>query len=248
MLESILLAIVAFLASIDEATFGASMMGRPLITGPIVGLILGDLTTGVQIGATLELMFMGSIMVGSAQPPEVYASSVLGTAIAIQTGQGVGSAVALALPISVFLQVWRNFSYAIPASHAGRLIENALDERNFKKASIIHATYLPMVIGLPSALLVFISTYFGTNTINSIIALVPAQVLDGFDVAAGILSAVGLALLIKMMGNKKLLPYLFLGFIAVMYVGMDIVGVAVAGLAIALLAVNSMKFEQEESF
>ena len=73
MIESILLAIVAFIASIDEYTFGASMMGRPLFISPIVGFILGDLQAGVVIGATLELMFMGSIMVGSATPPEVYA-------------------------------------------------------------------------------------------------------------------------------------------------------------------------------
>ena len=86
MLQAILVSIVAFLAAIDEYTFGASMMGRPLFTAPIVGLILGDFQAGIMIGATLELMFMGSIMVGSATPPEVYASSVLGTAIAIQSG------------------------------------------------------------------------------------------------------------------------------------------------------------------
>lgn len=87
MLQAILVSIVAFLAAIDEYTFGASMMGRPLFTAPIVGLILGDFQAGIMIGATLELMFMGSIMVGSATPPEVYASSVLGTAIAIQSGE-----------------------------------------------------------------------------------------------------------------------------------------------------------------
>ena len=102
MLQAILVSIVAFLAAIDEYTFGASMMGRPLFTAPIVGLILGDFQAGIMIGATLELMFMGSIMVGSATPPEVYASSVLGTAIAIQSGEGVGTAVALALPLSIF--------------------------------------------------------------------------------------------------------------------------------------------------
>ena len=73
MLQAILVSIVAFLAAIDEYTFGASMMGRPLFTAPIVGLILGDFQAGIMIGATLELMFMGSIMVGSATPPEVYA-------------------------------------------------------------------------------------------------------------------------------------------------------------------------------
>ena len=52
--------------------------------------------------------------------------------------------------------------------------------------------------------------------------------MDGFNVAAGVLSCVGLALLIKMMSNSKVLPYLFLGFICVIYLGMDVIGVAVA--------------------
>lgn len=66
MIQALLVAVVAFLASIDEQTFGACMMSRPLFTGPIVGLIMGDVTTGIIIGASLEAMFMGSIMVGSA--------------------------------------------------------------------------------------------------------------------------------------------------------------------------------------
>ena len=83
MIQALLVAVVAFLASIDEQTFGACMMSRPLFTGPIVGLIMGDVTTGIIIGASLEAMFMGSIMVGSAVPPEVYASSVLSIGVAV---------------------------------------------------------------------------------------------------------------------------------------------------------------------
>ena len=86
LIQAILVSIVALFAAMDEQLFGASMMARPLFTGPIIGLIMGDLQTGVIIGATLESMFMGSIMVGSAVPPEVYASSILSIAIAIQTG------------------------------------------------------------------------------------------------------------------------------------------------------------------
>ncbi len=100
---------------------------------------MGDLQTGVIIGATLESMFMGSIMVGSAVSTGIYyASSILSIAIAIKTGAGAGTAVALALPLSVFLQLWRNFCYAIPGSWAGKQIEKALDERNLKKANLLH--------------------------------------------------------------------------------------------------------------
>ena len=247
LIPAILVSIVALLAAMDEQLFGASMMARPLFTGPIIGLIMGDLQTGVIIGATLESM-LGSIMVGSAVPPEVYASSILSIAIAIKTGAGAGTAVALALPLSVFLQLWRNFCYAIPGSWAGKQIEKALDERNLKKANLLHLTVVPLSIGIPSALLVFIALFFGADGINSVLNMIPEVVLNGFNVAAGVLSCVGLALLIKIMSNNKILPYLFLGFVAVMYLGMDVIGVAVVGLCIAFLAVNNMQFEEEDDF
>ena len=68
-----------------------------------------------------------------------------------------------------------------------------------------HLITLPLMVGVPSMLLVFFAMYFGAGSINAVIKLIPQVVLDGFDVAAGVLSCVGLALLIKMMGNKKLM-------------------------------------------
>lgn len=187
-------------------------------------------------------------MVGSAVPPEVYASSTLSIAIAINAGTGAGSAVALALPLSVFLQMWRNFCYAVPGSWAGAQIQAAIEARNLKKANLLHLAVVPLSLGLPSALLVFASLYFGADGINSALNAIPQVVLDGFNVAAGVLSCVGLALLIKIMSNNKILPYLFLGFIAVVYLQMDVIGVAVAGLCFALIAVSNMKFDEEEDF
>lgn len=100
--QYILIALVAFVASMDEQLFGITMLGRPLFTSLFVGLILGDVQTGCIVGAALESMFMGAIMVGAAVPPEVYASGVLGCAFAIITGAGTAAAVALALLFRYF--------------------------------------------------------------------------------------------------------------------------------------------------
>ena len=82
--QYLLVALVAFIASMDEHVFGITMLGRPLFTSLFVGLILGDVQQGVIVGAALESMFMGAIMVGAAVPPEVYASGVLGCAFAVR--------------------------------------------------------------------------------------------------------------------------------------------------------------------
>lgn len=59
LIPAILVSIVALLAAMDEQLFGASMMARPLFTGPIVGLIMGDLQTGVIIGANIGINVYG---------------------------------------------------------------------------------------------------------------------------------------------------------------------------------------------
>ena len=87
-----------------EKVGGTPMVIRPIVVSPIVGLALGDLKTGLLIGATLELVFMGAIQIGGAVPPDVLVGSGLGTAFAIMNGQGADVALALALPIAVVAQ------------------------------------------------------------------------------------------------------------------------------------------------
>ena len=106
------------------------MLGRPLFRSLFVGLILGDVQQGVIVGAALEPMFMGAIMVGAAVPPEVYASGVLGCAFAAITGTGTATAVALALPVSVFLLYSViNFATRIVAAHLHLLPLGLVDEQ-----------------------------------------------------------------------------------------------------------------------
>ena len=226
--QYLLVALVAFIASMDEQLFGITMLGRPLFTSLFVGLILGDVQQGVIVGAALESMFM-------AVPPEVYASGVLGCAFAVITGTGTATAVALALPVSVFLQVWRNFCYAVPGAFACKKIETALANRDLAKANLYHLTIVPLSIGIPSALLVFCSLFFGADLINNALNAIPQFVMDGLNVASGVMVCIGFALLIRTMGDNKLLPWLFLGFIMVIYLKMDVIGVAAAAICVALL-------------
>src|SRR5258708_35616816 len=89
----------------SEDFLGTTLINRPLVLGPLVGLVLGDLSQGIIIGATLELIFMGNIKVGAAIPPDVITGGVLGTAFAIMSGKGPAIALALALPISILAEM-----------------------------------------------------------------------------------------------------------------------------------------------
>ena len=87
LLQAILLGLVAMLGN-AEYLFGTSLLSRPLVMGALTGVVLGDIPTGVTLGATLELAFMGAFSIGASIPPEMISGTVLGTAFTITTGAG----------------------------------------------------------------------------------------------------------------------------------------------------------------
>lgn len=102
--QAIMLGLLAGIGILDGRIFGQIMLERPIITGALVGLILGDLKTGIIIGAQLELIWMGIAGIGAATPPDVVTGGILGTAFAILSGNGVEVALAIAVPIAVLAQ------------------------------------------------------------------------------------------------------------------------------------------------
>lgn len=84
MTAAILVAIWAGICAVDDV--GTQMIRRPLLIATVVGLIMGDLTTGLMIGATLEVMWMGVGNVGAYSAPDMISGTAIGTALGIASG------------------------------------------------------------------------------------------------------------------------------------------------------------------
>ena len=66
--QILLLTCLAFWAIIDQLT--VSIVNNPLAIGMISGIIMGDITTGLAVGATLQLMVLGVSTYGGASMPD----------------------------------------------------------------------------------------------------------------------------------------------------------------------------------
>ena len=97
-IQIILVAIWCFIIAIDQFDFLESLY-QPIVTGAVIGLILGDLQTGLIVGGTYQLMTIGNMPVGGAQPPNAVIGGVMATVFAITSGLDTSAAVGLA-PIS----------------------------------------------------------------------------------------------------------------------------------------------------
>lgn len=144
LLQAFALGIIAFIAGLDMFN-GLTHMHRPVVLGPLVGLVLGDLHTGILTGGTLELVWMGLAPLAGAQPPNVIIGTIVGTAFAITTGVKPDVAVGVAVPFAVAVQMGITFLFSVMSgvmSRCDRMAENA-DTRGIERVN-----YLALLTGV----------------------------------------------------------------------------------------------------
>lgn len=93
-------------------------------------------------------------------------------------------------------------------------------------------------LSLMLALVVTISFMVGSNTISKLLAMIPAFVQNGLSVATGLIPALGFAMLARLLINKQVAPYFFLGFALAAYLEIPVTGVAIFGAITAVVVVN----------
>ena len=74
---------------------------RPLIACTVVGLILGDVKTGILLGGTLEMIALGWMNIGAAQSPDSALASIISTILVVVGHRSVANGIAIALPVAV---------------------------------------------------------------------------------------------------------------------------------------------------
>jgi len=217
----------------SEDFLGTTLLSRPLVLGPLVGLALHDLQQGIIIGATLELIFMGNIKVGAAIPPDVITGGVLGTAFAILSGKGPGIALALAIPISILAEMVLSGLFVVRPVFNKQFSRyaNQGDYRQLQRLHILSGLLKPLLMGL----ITFLALELGAPAMKALLDRIPAWVNTGLQVAGNMLPALGFALLMNLMFNKKVAPYFFLGFILAAYLKLPVIAIGGLGLIIALI-------------
>lgn len=243
--EAILIALWAGIAGIDQFNV-LTHLHRPVVTGAVVGLILGDLQTGLITGATLELIWMGMAPLAGAQPPNVVIGGIMGTSFAILIGQDPDVAVSVAVPFAIAVQgaITLMFTVYSPIMHK---LDRYAEEANTRAIDIVSMTQLPILF-LFNFIIAFLPIYFGVDAARAAVESLPTWLLDGLAVAGGMMPAIGFAMLLKIMLKKQYVPFLLVGFVLVTYFELTLVGTAILGVAIALydFYIGQRKEKQKE--
>lgn len=216
-----------------------------VLTGGVVGAIMGDMKAGLEVGATLTLMSLGVGGFGGSSVPDYALGTVLGTIFSITTGNGLEAALTIAIPVAALgtnLDILQKtlgsffIHREIAESEAGRF--DQMGKWVFAHLFIC-TDFLVQV--LPVLLVMTIGEEFVTNLISSL----PAWFNKGMSAVGGILPAVGFGMLLKYLPLKTYWPFLILGFLLASYLNLAMLPIALIALIFAWIEFRSLEKESE---
>ncbi|MBL4829915.1 MAG: PTS mannose/fructose/sorbose/N-acetylgalactosamine transporter subunit IIC [Aliivibrio sp.] len=230
--EASMVAIWAFFCGIDKYDVALNIH-RPLITGPVVGLIMGDMQTGLIAGATLELAWLGLVPNAGAQPPDVTMGTIAAVAFAVMTGQSAEVAMGVGMPIAVLMQMLIIGFFALTSFTMGKADEYAQEANPGGIDRLLISTIGARA--LLYAVIAFATVYFGEHGAAWIDENAPTVLLEGLGIGAKMVPAIGFAMLLKIMWSKEVSGVFFIGFVMTTYLHLPIMAVAILGASAAAL-------------
>ena len=250
LIQAVLVALGYFWTnSAFNANLGFTVFRWPLMAGPVVGLIMGDVLQGTLIGASINLVFLGVIAAGGSQPADPSLAGWLGTALAMSAGLGPQEAIAIAAPLGVIglIGFFSRMNVDVAFVHWA-------DDRA-EKADIDGVARMNW---LPGQIYVFLTTFIpvvilalaGSVALNALFdAIDPFRggsadwrwIRDWFIVAGSVLVAVGISINLNLILRGSTIPYFLIGFTVSALTGVNLIAMAVLAGALAVLHVMFMR-------
>lgn len=248
MLQSALVVVfVYWLVKLLDNITGLQSICRPIIVGPVTGLFLGDITTGVIMGVQLEAIYMGVSNIGGVIASDTITATIISTAFAILSGLDIETGMGLAVVIGTIMNSFntidkfvKNFFYQPRL----RCVQKG-DEKGFKRVVAIQALLFEHEF---ACILMFLAIYFGTDVVSNAIAGMPAWLINGFSVAANMMTAVGISMIAVGMWGDGMGIFVLVGFILSKYLGLSALVIAAVGVIIAVLMFkNELRMKELET-
>ena len=225
--QCILIAALGYLSSIYSpwlALGGWYTLGRPLIAGFVVGIILGDVPTGILLGCAVQTLFIGLVTPGGSMPADVNFAAWIGIPLAMIAGANTdpGFVLTLSVPLSflgvlaVLLTVTIN---SVFVHRQDKLIEQGKLEK---------AVRIPIVGQITNFVVrfvpIFVCNYFGSMFVPKLADSIPIEIIGILAAFGQLLPLIGFAILLKYVYKKPLdLVFYLVGFALSAALGLPIV-------------------------
>ncbi|MDK8502597.1 PTS mannose/fructose/sorbose transporter subunit IIC [Aerococcus sp. UMB1112A] len=240
-IQIILIIFIAFLAG-TEGILDAWHFHQPVIACTLIGLVSGQLGPCLMLGGSLQMIALGWANIGAAVAPDAALAAVASAIILVLGGQGqagIGSAIALAVPLAVAGLLLTIICRTL-ATGIVHIMDGAAAEGNVRKVEIWHMIAIVMQgvrIAIPAALILAI----GAGPVRELLLAMPDWLTDGLSIGGGMVVAVGYAMVINMMVTREVWPFFAIGFVLATIQELTLIGLGAIGIALALLYLQLSK-------
>jgi mannose/fructose/N-acetylgalactosamine-specific phosphotransferase system component IIC len=188
---------------------------RPLVAGFVVGIIFGDPVKGAEIGAAINLLYIGFISAGGSIPADPSVAGWVGTALAMAGGLSAEAAISLGVAIGLLGTIIFFTRMSVDSVFAHWA--DARAERG-DIAGVARMNWLPPQIFLfvISFFPAFLAVYLGSAVVSDGITWLNTNapwVLKGFEIAGGLLPAIGIARNMRFIFRGGAVPFYFVGYV-----------------------------------
>ena len=212
---------------------------HPIISSTLVGLALGDLKTGIIVGAAMELVALGWMTVGAASPPDPALAGTVAATLAILAHVSTGVAVSIAITVAIAGQLLQIVQLSTIQVFIVYLADKFAKKANTRGIGFTHwLTAVPSAIrvALPTAL---VAWFASADFAKQMFANMPKVLTGGLTVASGFMVVVGYAMVLKQINRKDLLPFFFIGFLIMTFSnGITLIAMSIMGLCFAFIYYN----------
>mgnify|MGYP002660613404 FL=1 len=242
-----LFACLSSMPGLGGTSFGNYTLGRPLIGGLVSGIILGDIQTGILVGAAMQIVYIALVTPGGTVSADVRAVSYIGIPLAMVALKSYGLAAlsvegaALATSFGTMVGTLGTvlFYGTATANLAWQHIGwKAVEKGEFRKLYAVN-------MGLPwfshfffSFIPTLIMCKLGADVVELIKETLP---MDGLAMktlftVGSLLPCVGIAILLKQIVTKAVdfIPFFF-GFTLAASLGINLVSATVVAAMFALI-------------
>jgi len=218
-------------------------LGRPLVAGMVIGLILGDVAKGIILGCAINSLYLGSITVGGVAANDINFAAYIGIPLAITSGASTEEALALAAVLGALgVFVW-NFVRVI------NVFWIRVMERNINAGKLDLAAKVPLFgnifLFVCRFFPIFLACYLGSGVMTNVMNAIPPQLGKIIGIFGGMLPLIGFAMILRTTVKKYMeLAYFVFGFVLFMNFKVSIIAILVVAIIFALV---DFKFSEERA-
>lgn len=232
--QALLCVFVFWISNVLQKTLLLNMSYSPICLCTLLSIMVGKPQEGLVMGGYLQAMYLGVMAIGGVAPADKQLGSIIPCAFVLIGGIQLEAGLAIAYTVAVLANSFRNVYISLFAASEPWWKKLAA-QGDAKKYSIAQWVWFLFISLLPQSLLIFFCVALGTDAVAAVINMLPERFMNGLAVASNCLTAVGIAIALKMTWSKRYAGFFFIGWILSYAVGLSQIQCAIVAVSIGLI-------------